>query len=391
MNIVLYVNSYLPTVGGREIVVHYLAKAYKRLGHNVRVLGPSGWWRNRKITFSYPVHRWPSLRGAFQENVWRMHFWLDTKIWGADVIHAHCAYPSAYIAAKSSVCHHTPLVITPHGYDINIIPEMNYGQRLDPVIGPKIAYAYRKADQMTAISENIRDAILSAGVPAEKINLIPNGIDVDRFKGEPTADVYRWLDLPPSSRIILTVGNYRPIKGHNVIVNAMTQILKLCPQAKLVIVGRDTEKVAPFVQENALKDHVRIVGSIQPPYSAKKNEATSVDWLAEIYKEASIYVSAGIAEGAEGLSLAMLDAMAAGLPIVATRISGNNDVIHNGDTGLLVTPNNPDMLAKAILRFLQSVPLCDRLAGNAAEFAQQLSWANVAEMYIRLYKRLIAK
>lgn len=85
MKIVLYVSSHLPTVGGREIVVHYLAKAYKALGHNVRVLGPGGWWRNRNIT----LDRWPSLRGAFQERVWSLHLRMDAKIWGADVIHAH--------------------------------------------------------------------------------------------------------------------------------------------------------------------------------------------------------------------------------------------------------------------------------------------------------------
>lgn len=68
--------------------------------------------------------------------------------------------------------------------------------------------------------------------PRTRLGAYPqwDGIDVERFRGGLTADVCRWLDVPPDSRIILTVGNYRPIRGHEVIVRVMPQILKLCPR-----------------------------------------------------------------------------------------------------------------------------------------------------------------
>jgi glycosyltransferase involved in cell wall biosynthesis len=140
-----------------------------------------------------------------------------------------------------------------------------------------------------------------------------------------------------------------------------------------------------------MEDHVRIVGSLKPPYAALKKEARAVDWLAELYQTAAVYVSAGIAEGAEGLSLAMLDAMAAGSPIVATRISGNRDVIRDGETGLLVPPNQAEALANAISQILQSETLSNRLAENAADFADRMSWIKIAGKYINLYKKLVGQ
>jgi glycosyltransferase involved in cell wall biosynthesis len=94
MNIVLYVNSFLPTIGGKEIVVHYLARELRQLGNTVRVVGPSGWIRMRKHTFDYPVHRWPTLRNVIKEKVMYARLYLDTRLWGCDVIHAHTTNPN---------------------------------------------------------------------------------------------------------------------------------------------------------------------------------------------------------------------------------------------------------------------------------------------------------
>ena len=67
LNIVLYVSNFLPKIGGREMVVFHLANALHEMGHKVRVLGPSGFWRNRNVQFDYPVHRWPTLHGLFKK------------------------------------------------------------------------------------------------------------------------------------------------------------------------------------------------------------------------------------------------------------------------------------------------------------------------------------
>ena len=104
MKVVLYVNSFLPTLGGKQFVVHHLAKSLQELGHSPRVLGPSGIWKHRHLRMPYPVHRWPKLRGLLREQTWVAQLALDTAIWGCDVIHAHMTYPNGYmaIAAEAS-------------------------------------------------------------------------------------------------------------------------------------------------------------------------------------------------------------------------------------------------------------------------------------------------
>ena len=349
MNIVLYTNSFLPQTGGREIVVHYLAKELKRLGHNVRILGPAGWLKERRYKFGYPVHRWPTLRGLFPEKVSLVQFILDIGIWGCDIIHAHSTYPCGYIAAKGLGRKKVPIVVTPHGEDIHVARKIGFGLRLDPVLNGKITEALMRSQIATAISKSVQDSILSTGITGNKIRLIPNGIDVDRFKINHPG-VYSWLDIPETSKLILTVGNYHPRKGHEDLIKAMPYILDDIPDARCVIVGRNTEQLTPLIKTMALQGHVKLTGLLKFPVGDinGRGKSNKIDKIASLYQHSAVYVSAAKDEGAEGLSLAMLDAMAAGLPIAATRVSGNKDLINDGINGLLVSPGKPKELAIAI-------------------------------------------
>lgn len=391
MNIVLYVNSFLPGIGGREIVVHYLARALMTLGHQVRVVGPAGWWSRRKVRFEYPLHRWPTLRGLFNEQVQFTQLMLDTAIWGCDVIHAHNTNSTGYIASRLKAIRNFPLVVTPHGMDINVIPELGHGYRLDPIQRPKINFALQTAEILTAISASVEASLLDAGAPQEKIRRIPNGVDIERFQQPIAADVRKWLQLPKESRLIVTVGNYRPLKGHEVLIRSMPLILAEEPRARLIIVGRNTDALHPLIRKLDLDDKVKLTGSISfPAIVPEQRRAQSVphkpDWLAAIYRSSDVYVSAGVNEGAEGLSLAVLEAMAAGLPVVATNISGNRDIVIHGDNGFLVPPANPSKLAETVLLLLKSNDIKFRLGRKAKEIAKQYQWRKVAHQYLSVYQ-----
>ena len=135
MKIILFTNSLLPVIGGREIVVHHLARSLNRLGHSARVVCRSRFWRDRKVRFDYPVHRWPALKGLRCDEVMPAELLLDILAWGCDVVHAHNTYPTGYAAARLKKLLRLPLVITPHGEDIHVVPEIGFGQRLDPAQG----------------------------------------------------------------------------------------------------------------------------------------------------------------------------------------------------------------------------------------------------------------
>jgi glycosyltransferase involved in cell wall biosynthesis len=108
------------------------------------------------------------------------------RLWGGfDVVHAHTTYPNGYAAARTRRFSAAPLIITPHGEDINVIPELGFGARLDPQKNRKIEFALRHARTVTAISETIVASLQDAGVPPGRIVRIPNGVDLERFRSKP--------------------------------------------------------------------------------------------------------------------------------------------------------------------------------------------------------------
>ncbi|MBK9132736.1 MAG: glycosyltransferase family 4 protein [Gammaproteobacteria bacterium] len=393
MNIILYVNSFLPTLGGREFVVHYLADALCKLGHQARVVGPAGFWRHRHERFSYPVHRWPTLRGLMSDQVSLAKIALDTALWGADVIHAHNTWPTGYHAIRLRKLRRYPLVITPHGADIQSIPEIGHGLRLDPVVNQKIMYAVKNADIVTAISDNIKSALLDAGAVPERIRMIPNGVDLMRYQRPSTTDIRSWLGVEPDSRLIVTIGRYNPRKGQDYLIRAMPKILAREPRARLVIVGNKTEALAPLIIELGLEKKVVLTGGISPSRAileAGSGPTVEPDYLAELLRAGELYVSAGIQNNAEGLSLAVLEAMASGLPIVATAISGNTDVVAHGVNGFLVEPANESILADAIVDVLRQPGVQSEMREKARETAAKYAWVNIARQYLDVYQEAVA-
>lgn len=395
LNIVLYVNSFLPALGGREFVIHYLADALLRLGHRVRVVGPAGFLQHRKLVFDYPVHRWPTSRGLLPEQVAKTQLFLDTVLWGCDVIHAHNTYPTGYLAARMRRVRRLPLVITPHGEDIQTIPEINYGLMLVPELKKKIVYGLNAAERVTAISKKIRDVLIEAGVSGDKIDMVPNGVDIIRFGQASTLNVREWLGLEPAARLITTIGRYNPRKGQEFLVRAMPAILAAEPHARLIIVGENTEILQPLIRDSGLAGKVILTGGISPAGSilsravAASSARKEPDHLAELLCSSELYVSAGTDDNSEGLSLAVLEAMAAGLPIVATDISGNKDVVTDGKNGYLVKPSDAAGLATAISKVLTNRELSAELSVEAKRVASNYDWINVARQYVDTYREAI--
>jgi len=402
MNILLYSHSFLPKIGGREIVVYYLAKSLMELGHSVRVVGPGGF--TSKIKFKFPVHRYPQLirRGLkskgikrrLKEKEMQLQLMFDKAIWGCDVIHAHTTYPAGYIAScAGQMFAKVPLIVTPHGADINIIPELQHGMRLEPYLNSRIDYALKNADAVTAISDGIENSLLEAGVNEDKLLKIKNGVDLERFTATTNDDVYQFLNIDNQSKIILTVGNYQPRKGHEDLVKAMPDILVNEPNAKLVIVGASTETLNSLISSLNIKDSVRLTGKINVPIleaaTRASDSSSQSDMLAAIYQASKVYVSASVTEGAEGLSLALLDAMAAGVPVLGTRITGNKDVIKDGHNGYQVAPSNINDLVEKVTQVLKDDQHRVSMGQHARVFASEYQWRNIAKQYLNAYEHVI--
>ena len=397
MKIVLFTCSELPVIGGREIVVHYLAKIFKQMGHQVRVTGPAGCWTKRHRKFPYPVHRWPTLRGYLKDQVYFTQIALDIMLFGADVIHAHDTIPTGFAACKLKKFKNIPVILTPHGEDIHVIPEIHFGLRLNPHLLPKIQYAAQHADVLTAISSNVKTSLIETGADPDKIVMIPNGTDAQRYENIVDVDVRKWLHIEKDAQVILSVGNYHHRKGYEILLEAMHEVLKELPLARLIIVGRDqNHKLAGLIDRYSLQGKVIYTGLIRLPkkimgISNNGQLPNDPDLLSALYQSADVYVSSGISDGAEGLSLAVLDGLAAKLPVIATNISGNKDIVKNGKSGILVEPGNAHEMAQAMVCLLKNPVMAKEFGKTGYEISRQYHWNAVAMKYMEVYRKAITR
>jgi phosphatidylinositol alpha-1,6-mannosyltransferase len=201
--------------------------------------------------------------------------------------------------------------------------------------------------------------------------------------------------VEPAARLIVTIGRYNPRKGQEFLIRAMPEILAMEPRARLVIGGDKTEVLSSLIGELGLAGKVALTGGISPSMSILNRAeipagtGAEPDYLAELLCSSELYVSAGTDDNSEGLSLAVLESMAAGLPVVATNISGNKDVVIHGENGYLVKPSDSHALAEAIASVLTQADVQLPMRDAARRVAMQYEWINVARRYVDAYQEAI--
>lgn len=174
-------------------------------------------------------------------------------------------------------------------------------------------------------------------IDTDRFEVLPNGVDTERFV--PTARRYtirRELDLPADRRVILTVANLKPIKGHRVLFEALAGLRSFAGRVTLVLVGAD------YLDGSLRKMAETELSEFDIRFAGRRDDVLPWLQMADLFVLPSLY---------EGLSNALLEAMACGLPVIATDVGGNPEVIEHSRTGLLVPPGDAVELATA-LRYL---------------------------------------
>lgn len=233
----------------------------------------------------------------------------------------------------------------------------------------------RLVDAHVAVSQSVADFSIRVGkLPARKMVVIRNGVDLDRFAN---ADRIRWteLGLPETARVVLTVGRLDRQKGLLTLVQAAESITRQYPDVHFVFVGEgpQREELEREIGNRGLSGRVLLPG-----------------WRSDIprlLRSAELFV---LPSQWEGLPNAVLEAMAAGLPVICSRVEGAEELIEPNRSGLLVSPGNAEQLRETAARLLADSELQKRL-GNAAQerVRQEFSWDRMAASYDALYQRLL--
>jgi glycosyltransferase involved in cell wall biosynthesis len=385
LRILLATSTFLPAIGGAEVAIHNLAEGLVSLGHAaaVCVVQRRGGAEHER---SYDLFRRTYPRGLGRTPLYA--WWVGRSVagvckrWRPDVVHAHFAWPTGYAVERSRVGSGVPIVLTSHGEDIQRRAEVGYGYRLNPRLDRRIRFAVCHADGLTAVGSEVVTEFLNLGADPRHVSRVPNGINWSRLAVE-NHRARRDLDLPASARVILAVGRNHPKKGFSSLLGSMRLLQKNHPDALCVIVGRDVPRLAALVQELHLHDHVRLYDEVLPVgINFQGRTAAPRDLVETFYKAADVYAMPSLVESA---GIVTVEAMAAGLPVVARRAAGAEDLVVHGETGFL-TDEGEEGLAASLSLLLSDENLRRRMGRAAQESAEVYDRVRVASAQVETYR-----
>lgn len=238
-------------------------------------------------------------------------------------------------------------------------------------------WKYHQVDLFLCASEVIRQHLIADGIPARLTTTVHDGIDVTHVDAAPALDVHAELWLPHGAPIIGTVGALVPHKGHRHFVAAAARVLRKVPDARFLIVGEGDEREALEAQIRHLKleKHVILTG-----------------WRPDVlslHKAFDIFVLSSVTEG---LGTPLLDAMACGRPVVASRTGGIDEAVDDGVTGVLVEPHDEPALARAMVALLQDGPARTRMgAAGRRRVEERFSVERMIADTLDAYERVLTR
>ncbi|MGZ8796137.1 MAG: glycosyltransferase [Thermoanaerobaculia bacterium] len=314
--------------------------------------------------FDYEVSTFRNLKALRAQ--WRLA--RDIRRHGIQIVHTYNFYANVFAipAAKLAGAH---VVASIRDMGAYLSPRQRFLQRV----------VCRFADQILVNATAIKDWLVADGYAADRIMVIPNGVDLTRFEQPArTGSLHHEFGLPNSAPLIGLVGRLAHLKGLEDFLTAAAVIARRFPSARFVIVGDavDESYMAALKQQAAqlgLEDGVIFTGY--------RSDVECI--LAEL----SVSVLPSLSEG---LSNALLESMAAGAAVVATRVGGTAEALHDGENGLLVPPSDPDAIANAVCRLLDTPGLASRL-GLAARrsIVERYSMTRMVERTSLVYEALL--
>jgi glycosyltransferase involved in cell wall biosynthesis len=352
--------------GGISIYCVSLAKALKEMGHEVAV-SSSGGVLTSELKAAGIGHIQLNIRTKSELSplVWKAYKKLEVifKTQRPDIIHVHTRVTQAVacmIYKKTGI----PYLSTCHGF-------------FRPHLGRKMFGFWGK--KVIAISEAVREHLVNdLKAKKETIALIHNGIDVKKFQAvvsEKQKSAYRSRLGIKNGPVVGIIARLSPVKGHRFLLGAMKEVLKKYPHAQLLIIGDGPQK----------RNLIELTIGLGLGKCTFIEESTMDTRLALSVMD--IFVLPSIQEG---LGLSAMEAMVAGVPVIGSNVGGVYSLIKDGQTGILVPPQDPLALAAAIIRLLDDKGLGLNMANAARELIKEkFSLEDMAKKVERLYKEAI--
>jgi len=288
---------------------------------------------------------------------------LQKKI-GFDCIDAHYVYPDGLAAVLAGRLLHLPVFVSARGTDINLFPSFR-------LLRPMIRWTLREAQGGIAVCKALADEMLLLGATQQRLTVIGNGVDVERFCSVDRAQARTTLGIPADTKVIVAVGALIARKGYHFLIPAIPGIIPLFPMLKLYIVGEGEQRseLQKLVHDLNLADHVVFAGN-------RPNEELNLWYSAA---DVSCLVSSR-----EGWPNVVLESLACGTPVVATGLWGVPEILVSPDLGIMVEQNSA-AIAQGLIEALSKK--WDRR--TIIEYAQKRTWDVVAEEVENYFEQIL--
>ncbi len=375
-------HTFLPHVGGIERVVNEQSKRLLQKNFEPMVVTNRIGTPKHYVVDGVNVDCYESLNTGFRlgipysiPTVTSLETFLKA-VKSSKIVHAHGhPYLTSLIAAKLAKRYNKPFVLTQHNTFIEYDSIFDSVERLnDLAVGKE---TLKEADKIITVSNATKDYVLSLGAKPGKIKVLHNGVDLVRFRplNGKREEMRRKLGIPQNSIVALTVRRLVYKNGIDTLIESANIAVRKNPKITFLVVGKgpDLNNVQIKIRQLGIENNFRLTGFV-------KDED-----LPFYYNAADFFVLPS--KSGEGLPLVALEAMACGLPVIATNVGGIREILME-DYGKLVPSNQPELLAKAILEF-SNIDFSSRKLELRAVMEEKFSWDKNVETLIGIYEELI--
>jgi L-malate glycosyltransferase len=369
-----------PTYGGSGVVATELGIELAARGHDIHFITYSQPFRltgrEANIHFhevavtNYPLFEHPPYDLALATRMAEV-----AEFYSLDLLHVHYAIPhsvSALLARQmlASRGHHLPFITTLHGTDITLVG-------LDRSYLPITRFGIEQSDGVTAISSYLRDRTRAAFGITSEIEVVRNFVNCDVYVRNPAlVNVMRGRYAAPDERLLVHLANFRPVKRIRDVVEVFARVAREVPSRLMLIGDGPDRSVAEYLaREHHIQDRVHFIG--------KQDNVNELLPLADLMLMPSEMESFG---------LAALEAMACGVPTIATNVGGVPELIDDGRNGLLFGVGDVDSMAEAAIALLRDEPRLRRMSEAGRKTAQDHFCASrVIPLYEEYYDRVVSR
>jgi glycosyltransferase involved in cell wall biosynthesis len=364
-------------VGGTERQFVHITRELDRSRFDVRVgcLRREGQLLKDIEALNCPISEY-NIKSLYRPATLRRQIQLaaDIRRDGIQLLHTYGFYPNLFAIPAARLSGKCAIVASVRDTGVFATQRMLKGKALKTVC--------QLADCVLANSNAVRDWLVETGVRAERIQIIPNGVVIPAPRGaSDEGPIRKELRIPLETPIISVISRLIKSKGLDIFLEASRRVVDRHPDIRFLIVGESHHEPGYREELEARMASLNLGGHVI--FTGERDD------VPQVLRESRISVLPSLSEG---FSNSILESMAMGLPVVATNVGGNPEMVRDGETGVLVPPRDPEALSQAMIRFLESPTLSHQLGQAGREWvSRNFSIESAVRKTEQLYLRLLAQ